>query len=640
MQLLKHFKALTLNPNNAQELKGLILQLAVQGKLTAQWREENPNVEPTSVLLEEIISWHVDFAKKNGRRIGKIKSDELENIYLPQGWIPVNNHQLFSLRKGKNPKDLSESQKKYFYQDIEALDRGNVRRYSNDEKAPRCSDADILVVCDGSRSGLLLEGKSGIVGSTLAIIETPPFIIPFVKLIFLQNFQRVNDNMIGAAIPHLDTKTLLNETIGLPPLEEQKAIVAVVNALFKEVEQLERLTQERVQLKTDFVTSALQRLTQASAQDTATEWAFLQAHFGTFFTEKENVKKLRESILQLAVQGKITQHWRSQNPEVEGAAVLLDHIKTEKAQLVKDKTIKKEAPLPAITEDEIPYALAEGWVWCRIGDVITLKSGQDLKPHEYSDHEEIGLPYITGASNLQNEKVIVSRWTNAPRSIAFRGDLLLTCKGSGVGKMGWLKEDQAHIARQIMAVNTIGADLKFVKNFLDIKLKYFKEAANGLIPGIDRKTVLEMPFSFPPLEEQKAIVSKVNALMALCDNLVTEIETHQIAHQDWMRSCLGEVLENKEEEDFTEENKPNLKCPSCGYQVYNECLGYRGGYCKPAVCKKCKNIYSINTEFCGEPEEVNACHNCGAYEYKIWDQNKRPCPKCGQKMEILDTQLI
>src|SRR5690606_31291705 len=95
--------------------------------------------------------------------------------------------------------------------------------------------------------------------------------------------------------------------IPIPPLEEQKAIVDIVNQLFAEVEKLEQQTKVRLQLKEDFVTSALQRLANG---DTATGWAFLQEHFKTFFTEKSAVKKLRESILQLAVQGKLTRAFR------------------------------------------------------------------------------------------------------------------------------------------------------------------------------------------------------------------------------------------------------------------------------------------------------------------------------------------
>ena len=259
MQLLSLFKDITLHPKNAEELKGLILQFAVLGKLTSNWRDENNKTSSADELLDNIIAHNSEQLALKKRRIKKLSIKPDSVLDLPSNWVQTKNHVLFSLSKGKNPKDLSEAVKKYPYQDIESLARGNVRRYSDDEKAPKCSVNDILVVCDGSRSGLVLDGKDGIVGSTLAIIETPPFIQDYIKILFLQGYQKANSNMKGAAIPHLDTKSLLASDIGLPPLEEQKAIVEVVSELFTEVEQLEELTKKRISLKEDFATSALQR---------------------------------------------------------------------------------------------------------------------------------------------------------------------------------------------------------------------------------------------------------------------------------------------------------------------------------------------------------------------------------------------
>ncbi len=130
--------------------------------------------------------------------------------------------------------------------------------------------------------------------------------------------------------------------ITLPPLEEQKAIVEVVNQLFTEVEQLEELTKERISLKEDFVTSALRRLTETD--NTTQEWNYLQQHFSSFFTEKKNIKSLRETILQLAVQGKLTAQWRAGQPFcTEPASELLKRIEAEKQQLiVAVKKIKKD----------------------------------------------------------------------------------------------------------------------------------------------------------------------------------------------------------------------------------------------------------------------------------------------------------
>ena len=75
-----------------------------------------------------------------------------------------------------------------------------------------------------------------------------------------------------------------------------------------------------------------------------------------------------------------------------------------------------------------------------------------------------------------------------------------------------------------------------------------------------------------------------------------------------------------------------LSCPSCNYTTTSNCMVEYCGYCEPVICKICNTIYDVNTEFCGDPEEINKCTNCGGYDYKSWSQKKLPCPKCGSKM--------
>ena len=140
---------------------------------------------------------------------------------------------------------------------------------------------------------------------------------------------------------------------------------------------------------------------------------------------------LRQSVLQAAMQGKLT----TQKTEDGDARDLLREIRAEKEKLVKEKKGKKEKPLAPLTDEEIPFGIPENWVWCRLGEIITLVSGQDFSPHQYSDTVQEGFPYITGASNFGNHSIIENRWTKTPRCIVSRGDLLLVCKGSGYGRV-------------------------------------------------------------------------------------------------------------------------------------------------------------------------------------------------------------
>ncbi|WP_294484485.1 restriction endonuclease subunit S [uncultured Ruminococcus sp.] len=162
--------------------------------------------------------------------------------------------------------------------------------------------------------------------------------------------------------------------------------------------------------------------------------------------------------------------------------------------------------------DEIPFEIPDSWEWVRFASIIELQSGQDLTPDKYNANEN-GLPYITGASNIENGNVIINRWTEYGRAFAFKGDILLTCKGT-VGTMAILQQEQVHIARQIMGIRPYnGADTDYVKLVLETLVERLKAAAKSMIPGIARDDVLFSLIPLPPLSEQHRIVSKIEELL-------------------------------------------------------------------------------------------------------------------------------
>ena len=253
-------------------------------------------------------------------------------------------------------------------------------------------------------------------------------------------------------------------------------------------------------------------------------------------TQSNLLSKLRQAYLQEAVMGKLTE------PSQDNAQTLLKAIKSQKAELIKQGKLRKEKPLAPIKPEEIPFEIPDNWVWCRLGEAIVLGSGQDLQPHEYSDSDSEGLPYLTGASNFENERVLVNRWTKTPKSIAVKGDLLITCKGSGIGKMAWLNEDKVHIARQIMSVRSSFIDTKYVKFILQLNTVKYRANAKSLIPGIDRDTILLTLIPLPPLSEQKAIVAKVERLLGNISLLESENKAQQIEVQRLMGAVLQEAF--------------------------------------------------------------------------------------------------
>ena len=178
--------------------------------------------------------------------------------------------------------------------------------------------------------------------------------------------------------------------------------------------------------------------------------------------------------------------------------------------------------IAASTIEETPFDIPDSWKFIRMGEAITLLSGQDFTSDKYSDIEiPNGTPYLTGASNIENGKVIINRWTNHARAIAYKNDLLVTCKGT-IGAMALLPIPKAHIARQIMAIHPLGnIDIFYIKYCIENFILAIRANAKSAIPGIDRKIILNLIIPLPPFEEQQRIVEQLDELLPLCDSLVT-----------------------------------------------------------------------------------------------------------------------
>ena len=254
--------------------------------------------------------------------------------------------------------------------------------------------------------------------------------------------------------------------------------------------------------------------------------------------------QLKNSILQLAIQGKLV----PQDPNDEPASVLLEKIRKEKEQLVKDgKLKKKDLETTPISEDEKTFEIPESWEWCRLGDIIILLSGQDLTPNRYYDVEK-GIPYITGASHFIKGNLSISRWTDSPTSISHKGDLLITCKGT-VGTMAYNNIGDIHIARQVMAISPIVIYLPYIQYFLSYIVPELEKQAHSIIPGISREVLLSSIISLPPLSEQQRIVAKIEELLPLVeeyDKAQKELDALNTSLPEALKkSILQEAIQGK-----------------------------------------------------------------------------------------------
>lgn len=583
MELLNHFHQLSLHPVNAKELKGLILQLAVQGKLTSDWRLQNSTIDSCHELLRQI-----EQEKRKLVREKKIKKEKplpelaisLDEFVLPEKWIMVQIPQivnaagLYTDGDWVESKDQDPDGKVRLLQladvgDGEFRDRSN--RFINEQTFQRlnCNEVrkgDVLMARMPDPLGrcciMPLEDQKYVTVVDVCIIRPHQaifnkWLMHTINSSFVR--QQVSGLATGTTRQRISRGNISRLAIPLPPLEEQKAIVEIVEQLFEEVEQLEQLTEDRIQLKLDYGVSVLHQLTNG---DTETEWQKLQPHFHAFFNEEENIKKLRETILQLAVQGKLTSKWRDANKDVEPASELLERIKAEKVKLIKDKKIKKENPLPPIAENEIPYELPEGWVWCRFGDLITFLNGYAFKSTTYvanSNYQVIRL------GNVKNDRFLIDiKEAYVPESIGietldyqlFEDDILTTLTGTK-DKRDYcftclVKED--HLKDRVLLLNQrVGCIRMIFKEQSELANKFLKSevildqlfetetgtANQGNIGSTSFKNIM---FPLPPLEEQKATVSKVNALMALCDELEAQVQESKAQAEQLMQSVLREVF--------------------------------------------------------------------------------------------------
>jgi type I restriction enzyme S subunit len=308
------------------------------------------------------------------------------------------------------------------------------------------------------------------------------------------------------------------------------------------------------------VTSALNQLTTNNANQ---EWTFLQDHFKNFFNETTNIKKLRETVLQLAVQGKLTQDWRNQRSlsgvEVQHASQLLKRIQKEKVQLVKEKKIKKEKALPPITKEEIPYELPEGWVWCRMQEIGLFERGKskhrprnDFRLFSDGKYPLVQTGDVSSAKKnggiVNTHKSLYNDFGLGPSRMWNKGTLSFT-KAANIAETGILGFN-ACFPDSVVGFTEIIDNGNSLANYVEYFITIMKSDLEKFAPSTAQKNInlgilYQLKFPLPPLEEQKAIVEKVNVLMSLCDSLEQQVHQSQEHSEQLMQSVLREVFEGE-----------------------------------------------------------------------------------------------
>jgi len=266
------------------------------------------------------------------------------------------------------------------------------------------------------------------------------------------------------------------------------------------------------------------------------------------------LKKLRQSILQEAIEGKLTADWRKQNPDVEPASELLKRIQEEKEQLIKDKKIKKQKPLTPISEEEKPFKLPEGWEWTSIGEITNvITSGSRNWKSLYSKSgcsfirsQDIKLDRLRYANRVY---VNVSKGAEGTRTSVNKGDWLITITGANVAKCAYLTDDpgEAYVSQHVglmrPTINEIGpfGHLWLIAEYGGRGL--LSSFIYGDKPGLNLPQLRNLLIPLPPLKEQKAIVAKVEKLLATCDQLEQQITTAKTHSEQLMQAVLKEAFQ-------------------------------------------------------------------------------------------------
>lgn len=543
-----------------KKLRELILELAVRGKLVPQ----DPNDEPASVLLERIAAEKTQLVKekkiKKPKKIEEIlESEKLFELPTKWEWARLDQLSPMSLFDG----DWIESKDQDPSGEIRLIQLGDVgvnefkdvsTKYINVEAFARLNctqlmQGDILIARLPSPIGRACIfpslSKMAITAVDVAILRhlnllDEQYLVHSINSITFRN--QVEEYGKGATRFRISTGNLKTILVPVPPLAEQHRIVAKVDELMALCDQLEQQTEASIDAHATLVETLLTTLTNsADAAELEQNWTRLADHFDTLFTTEQSIDQLKQTVLQLAVMGKLV----PQDPNDEPAAVLLEKIAAEKTQLIKEKKIKKQKPLPSITEDEKPFALPEGWEWVNLQKLITVMDAgwSPACPPEPSPNDQTwGVLKTTAVQTLEyreiENKVLAAGKEPRQQYEVQAGDILVTRAGPknrvGISCLVISTRPKLMISDKIIRFHLV--ELGLSERFISLCLNagatadYLDAAKSGMAESqmnISQDKLKAAPIPLCPISEQKRMVNKVDQLMALCDELKTRLQHAQ-----------------------------------------------------------------------------------------------------------------
>jgi len=490
---------------NAQQLRNSILQEAIEGRLVPQ----DPNDEPASVLLERIRE-----EKKRLVKEGKLKKKDLEEkpisedekpFDIPKGWAWVRWGDLGEYKKGPFGSSLTKSMfvpksdnaiKVYEQKNAIQKNYSLGDYYISKEKYETMTgftvhSGDIIVSCAGTIGETYLLPSDAPVGIINQALMRARLYLESIIPYWLLNFQYILliENKLkgsGSAIKNIPPFEVLKAMpVPLPPLAEQKRIVTKIEELLPKVEEYGKAQE------------ALDKL------------------------NKELPERLKKSILQEAISGRLV----PQDPNDEPASVLLDKIRKEKAQLVKEGKLKKKDLIETpITDDEKPFDIPQTWEWVRLGEISTYANTKKKVNAANADLNLWGLDLedIEKGGRLLCLKSVGERKAIGDKTCFSEGDILYSKLRPYLLKILIAPKDGI-CTPEIIPFTCYGSICKdYIVSLL--KSAYVDDYINSVtfgvkMPRVSTETMISLVLPLPPLAEQKRIVAKIEELFAEIDKL-------------------------------------------------------------------------------------------------------------------------
>ena len=438
-------------------------------------------------------------------------------ISYKENWSFVRLGDFADYEKGKKPKFSSkylDNGYKYPYVDIVAFEKGIIREYVNAEKCVLCGDNDLLMVWDGSRSGYVGKSIKGVVGSTLMRLRFPDIDNGYAYYYLRSKFHEINKRVKGTGTPHVDPTLLWNYELPIPPLPEQRAIVAKIEQLFSELD------------------NGIANLKKA----------------------QEQLKVYRQAVLKQAFEGELTRGWRASQLHLPSADELLDRIARERESSAKAQG-KKLKPVKPISKEELAAlpVLPDGWSWVTLGNfTLGVEYGTSTKS------QEIGRVPVLRMGNIQNGKidwddlVFTDNEEEITKYQLREGDVLFNRTNSPelVGKTAIYTGDREAIyAGYLIRINQINSLLesRFLNYFLNSCFaKVFSDTVktDGVNQSnINGEKLKSYPFPFCSPAEQAQVVQEIETRFSVCDNLESAIRESLEKAEALRQSILKKAFE-------------------------------------------------------------------------------------------------